>query len=326
VTNPSDGLSPGVSVLTTTYNRADVIGRAVDSVLAQEASAWEMVVIDNASTDGTAEVLAGYTDDRIRVVRVEPNRGCTGGRNVGLENARLEWFTFLDSDDCLVPSALSTLLAVPGTLQAHVDQVMCNCIDSQTGEFTGSGLDHDQWVDYGTMVSRVRGEFNAITRTSMIRGRRFNDKIQVEGIFWNQLSELRRYYIHRGLKVYSTARTDTESVRQETDIVSRYPEWVALLDDETGYLDGLARWAPRDYTALLFGMFRVFLLCGDKSRAQFVYARLRNAGLSRDLIKAKMGMTFGPGSLDALSRVALARRRCAQRLRPMKKAKESHRE
>ena len=235
-------LLPGVSVLTTTYDRADVLGRAIDSVLAQDTDLWELVVVDNGSLDGTQDLLARYDDPRIKKIRVDVNRGCTGGRNVCLDHITREWFTFLDSDDWLVPHALSTLLAVPERIDPAIDAITCNSIDSRTREFTGLGLDHDQWLDQRKVMQSCGGEFWGITKTSLLHGRRFNEKIQKEGILWFKLnSDARRYYIHEGLCIYNTDRGDRESARQAEDAVSCYPEYVAFIEEEREFLDAYKR-------------------------------------------------------------------------------------
>lgn len=300
-------LLPGVSVLTTTYNRANVLRRAIDSVLAQDIPCWELVIVDNGSTDGTQQLLATYRDDRIKVIRLEANRGCTGGRNVCLDHISREWFTFLDSDDACLPYALSTLLAVPEAIDRGIDAVECNCIDSQTGALTGLGLHHDQWLDQRTFVSVHHGEFWGITKTSLLDGYRFNDKIQMEALLWFRLNRTaKRYYIHQGLKVYSTECGDRESVRQAHDLVSCYPEHVALLDEESEYLEWCAEWAPDVYSKLLFRAFHVFLVSGDRPRTLSVYEGLRRKGLLKHRVVASLGLAFGPASIDGLLRVRQA--------------------
>ncbi len=88
---------PEMSIILPTYNRADTIMRAVDSVLKQTFEDWELVIIDDGSTDGTAEVVSGL-DRRIRVIRQE-NGGTYVARNRGLQECTGRLITFLDSDD-----------------------------------------------------------------------------------------------------------------------------------------------------------------------------------------------------------------------------------
>jgi glycosyltransferase involved in cell wall biosynthesis len=297
-------LEPGVSVLTTTYNRADVLGRAIDSVLAQDTDQWELVVVDNGSTDETQELLARYDHPRITKVLVEVNRGCTGGRNVCLDHIGREWFTFLDSDDRLVPHALSTLLAVPERVDPTIDAISCNSIDSETLEFTGMGLDHDQWLDQRTIMSQCGGEFWGITKTTLLGDRRFNEKIQKEGILWFKLDRIaRRYYIHQGLCIYNTARGDRESARQAGNEVSCYPEYVAFLEEEREFLEAYKECAPRKYSGLLFRAFTIFLAAGDRERAASVYRELCEVGRLKHRMVARVGLTLGPGAIDSLRRV-----------------------
>ena len=107
-------IMPEVSIILPTYNRADVIGRAVVSVLRQSMPDWELIVVDDGSTDGTLERLAGL-DGRIRLLR-QDNQGVYVARNTGLAAARAELITFLDSDDEWLPHFLEM---TTGFLRAH---------------------------------------------------------------------------------------------------------------------------------------------------------------------------------------------------------------
>ncbi len=86
-----------VSVVIPTYNRADLVGEAIESALGQTYSAREVIVVDDGSTDGTSAVLARY-GDAIRTVRTA-HRGCAAARNTGIGLARGAYLAFVDSDD-----------------------------------------------------------------------------------------------------------------------------------------------------------------------------------------------------------------------------------
>lgn len=109
--------SPEVSIILPTFNRLDVIGRAVASVILQTHADWELIVVDDGSTDGTLERLQGL-DPRLRLLR-QPNQGVYGARNTGLAAARGRWITFLDSDDAWMPHFLALTTAF---LRAHPDR------------------------------------------------------------------------------------------------------------------------------------------------------------------------------------------------------------
>jgi glycosyltransferase involved in cell wall biosynthesis len=89
--------TPEVSIVLPTYNRADTIGRAVDSVLRQTCEDWELIVVDDGSSDGTAERLEGR-DPRVRLLR-QANQGVYAARNAGIALGRGRFVAFLDSDD-----------------------------------------------------------------------------------------------------------------------------------------------------------------------------------------------------------------------------------
>jgi glycosyltransferase involved in cell wall biosynthesis len=90
---------PEVSVIIPVYNRAGVIGRAVESVLDQTYTSYELIVVDDHSTDATIQQLGNYADARMRVLEQPENRGANAARNRGLDAARGRWIAFLDSDD-----------------------------------------------------------------------------------------------------------------------------------------------------------------------------------------------------------------------------------
>jgi glycosyltransferase involved in cell wall biosynthesis len=103
-----DSPLPDISVIVSTYNRATQVGRAIESVLSQAAVSLELVVVDDGSTDGTPDVLAGVADPRLRCVQ-QRNQGLSASRNAGARAARGEWLLFLDDDDRLCEGALQAL-------------------------------------------------------------------------------------------------------------------------------------------------------------------------------------------------------------------------
>ncbi len=103
---------PLVSVVIPTYNRADLIRRAIDSVLSQSYQNWEIIVVDDNSQDRTAEVVQTIADgDRpIHYYRHPTNLGGSAARNTGIKEAQGEYIAFLDSDDVWLPQKLELQL------------------------------------------------------------------------------------------------------------------------------------------------------------------------------------------------------------------------
>jgi hypothetical protein len=106
--------APLVSVLVPCWNAAASIERALGSVLADPALSLECIVVDDASTDGTPDVVARLAerDPRVILVRQPANQGVSAARNRGLELVRGEWLTLLDADDRFVGGGLAQLLRV----------------------------------------------------------------------------------------------------------------------------------------------------------------------------------------------------------------------
>jgi glycosyltransferase involved in cell wall biosynthesis len=97
---------PLISVIIPTYNRQGFLLQAVESVFKQTFSDYELIVIDDGSTDGTGEGLKPY-ENRLQYIYRE-NRGVSAARNTGLQAARGDWIAFLDSDDYWLPAKLET--------------------------------------------------------------------------------------------------------------------------------------------------------------------------------------------------------------------------
>ncbi|KAF1079005.1 glycosyltransferase family 2 protein [Methanogenium sp. MK-MG] len=99
---------PKVSVVIPLYNKEPHIARALNSVLSQTVQDFEVIVVDDGSTDGGAEVVRSFDDQRIRLIQQE-NQGVSAARNWGIEAAEAELIAFLDADDEWLPGFLETI-------------------------------------------------------------------------------------------------------------------------------------------------------------------------------------------------------------------------
>ncbi|MBN1674484.1 MAG: glycosyltransferase [Kiritimatiellae bacterium] len=104
-------IPPRVSVIIPTYNRADFIGRAVDSVLGQRYPNVELIVVDDGSTDGTRARIAAAYGERVKYIGRE-NGGAPKARNEGFRASTGEFIHFLDSDDYLLPGSIEKKAAI----------------------------------------------------------------------------------------------------------------------------------------------------------------------------------------------------------------------
>ena len=104
----TDGL---VSIIMPSWNTARFIGESIQSVLAQTYTNWELLIVDDCSTDNTDEIVQPFlSDDRIKYFKNEKNCGAALTRNRAIREARGEWIAFLDSDDLWLPEKLERMI------------------------------------------------------------------------------------------------------------------------------------------------------------------------------------------------------------------------
>lgn len=118
-------MKPEISVIIPTYNRAHVLKRAMDSVLAQVGAELELIIVDDCSTDHTQDLVAGYTDERVKYIRMEQNGGPAKARNLGVTYAMGDYIAFQDSDDEWCPLKLQKQLQIFKTSQTDIGMVYC---------------------------------------------------------------------------------------------------------------------------------------------------------------------------------------------------------
>src|SRR5437879_5328746 len=105
------GAEPLVSVILPTYNRLRYLGGALESVRTQTYEHWELVVVDDGSTDGSGEYLARLVDRRVRLLSRSHTGSAAVARNSGIAMARGEYLAFLDDDDAWMPQKLERQMA-----------------------------------------------------------------------------------------------------------------------------------------------------------------------------------------------------------------------
>lgn len=230
-----------------TFNRAQSIERAVNSVINQTYKNFELILVDDGSTDNTVEILNRLTDPRIRIFRHEKNKGVTAAKNTGLKEIRGEWFTTFDSDDEMLPEALETMIGIPLYFDQNVTAVTCNCLDASSQTFRGKGLFEDQYLTVEKIMAGNNSDdfdFWGITKSSLLMGDLFNENLKgVEDALWYKIDDRAvRYYIHKPLSIIYTEGNDrisTSKYNFQADV-----KFYTHLVEESYYLNKLKKYNP----------------------------------------------------------------------------------
>ncbi len=138
-----------ISALIPTFNRRGYVQRAIQSILAQTVPVDEIIVVDDGSTDGTAEEIERGFGDRVRVIR-QANQGVAGARRRGVLEAKGDWVAFLDSDDEWTPDRNRILLEAIRKVPADVAWIFGN-----TQEITDAGVEFTQFGKHGLRVAEA---------------------------------------------------------------------------------------------------------------------------------------------------------------------------
>ncbi len=124
-----------ISVVIPLYNKEASIAQSLRSVLSQSYDDFEVVLVDDGSTDGSMSIVESMQDSRVRLIRQE-NGGPSKARNTGVKNAKGEWIVFLDADDELLPGALETFYSL-GEKHPNIEMFCCSSIYKCNGEQQG---------------------------------------------------------------------------------------------------------------------------------------------------------------------------------------------
>ncbi len=184
---------PEISVLITTYNVAGYIARTVESVLAQTGVSFEVVIVDDGSSDGTWEIVCALDDPRITAIQMEQNAGPSGARNRAIDTARGEWLAILDGDDVFLPGRLERMRNLAATAAADIvvdnQLVMREADGGQSPMFEASALAAEGVLSVASFIrhnvdfscGHGYGYFKPLLRAAFLRehGLRYRETIRI---------------------------------------------------------------------------------------------------------------------------------------------------
>lgn len=208
-----------VSAVMPTYNGAAYLRAALDSVLAQTFTDWELIVIDDGSQDETAEILAAYRDPRIRVRRLSAHSGRAAARNAGLDLVTGRFVAMCDSDDISLPHRFATQVSF---LDRHpeVDVVSGHMLVFDDRSAPRRSITFPE--DPADIHQRFRtGKMGVVHAASMLRARCFT----AFGRYREELERAEDFEFFRRIHPFCTFRTLPEVLLLYRHEVTRTPWW-----------------------------------------------------------------------------------------------------
>lgn len=272
--------NPLISVIMPTYNRANSLERAIQSVLEQTYKNIDVIVVDDGSSDNTGEVLKKFEkDQRVRIFTHKKNKGVCAAKNTGFNNILGEWFFITDSDDELLPTALEELIRIPVEVDPEVNQVTCNIIDFETNKFLGFGFDEDQYWDEEAIYSKTKGEFAGLIKTSLLGNDRLNENVVGrEGMLWAKIrSRSNGYYIHKGLYIVHK-EGDDRVCKQMSDfsIEKKANEYKEIKDDHL-YWEIMEKYSINTFLNQCIRGMIIPMAAKDKSTSRVYSERIKKS-------------------------------------------------
>ena len=245
--------APKVSVIMANYNGARFLRAAIGSLLRQTLPSWELIFVDDGSTDASVAVAerAASADPRITVIRQPANRGPGAARNRALELARGEWIAVFDSDDLMMPQRLELLVRRADEDNAALvadDQLLFSDAGGKPRRFLKNGLGlAPRWIDLAALIKSTKlysfnpdfGYLKPLVRASVIKRlhARYNERLRI-GEDYNFLArilaeghQLRLYPLltylyrkHESSVSYRMSDADIRALIEADDFLFRRPD------------------------------------------------------------------------------------------------------
>ena len=167
-------MQPLVSIIIPVFNSAETIHRSLNSVLKQTYKNFEIIIIDDCSTDSTINIIQTYDDKRINILKHSENKGASYARNTGIKNSKGEYLAFLDSDDEWLPNKLAEQMQLFNT-NKHIAIVTCNCtFKDQNNKVAYHSYDNAPPVS-GAQAWKTLLQYSFIATPSVILNKAYTD-------------------------------------------------------------------------------------------------------------------------------------------------------
>lgn len=267
---------PLFSVVIPMYNREKLIGRVIQSCLDQTYTDFEIVIVDDASTDGSVSVVRNYKDPRIRLIKHEENCERLISRNHGAAAARGQWIIWLDSDDELLPHAMEIMKKRIAELPSDV-MGMCFRCQLESGFISPESPYLDEIWDYRKYIEWLErhvgkwSEYMPVTQRQVSLSVKFPEDREYSGELQFHLDFFHR---HRAractdiLRIYHLDATNNTWITNSDRVINASP----VRANRSAHIirkhgEALSMWAPKTYALLLSTTIVQYLLARERFNA-----------------------------------------------------------
>lgn len=259
-----------ISIVTPTYNRSDLIERAIVSILNQTYSNFEMIIVDDASNDNTSDIVNAYiSDSRIKFIQLPINRGVNVARNIGIENisADADVVTFLDSDDEFFPDALEKMCE---TLNNHpqINSFRFG-VKYDNGSLASNSSYENKTIDFNDFIKDIFliGEWVCTYRISIINnGFKYNEEVSAfEIISYIGLAiHEKQFFSQNFVRIYHTGHESISNEKMSSSkIKNSLKAYIIILNL---YGEHIARVNKKIYGRYLYIISYFYMLNGQKKK------------------------------------------------------------
>ena len=165
-----------ISVIIPTYNRGNLIGNSIKSVLNQTYKNFEVIVVDDGSTDKTKEVVDIFKDERIKYIKLSQNTGASNARNIGIKNSNGKYISFQDSDDIYYPDKLETQFKNIINKKSNLDFCKIKVIYNDKYKLIYPNIGQEKSISNGNIFNELISKGNFISTQAMLVEKNFISK------------------------------------------------------------------------------------------------------------------------------------------------------
>jgi len=301
-------INPYFSVVIPMYNRARFIARALNSCLSQDFTDFEIIVVDDGSSDGSADVVRGCTDSRVKLVCHEMNRGVCPARNTGVAAASGEWVVYLDSDDELLPGALATMHRRMSEVSSAVGKVCFMCrLDS--GELTPQPPLKDEIWDYVAYLRWTEAHANSISETlPCVRRTTFQSVRCPDDRMWNSIYhyDLATFFLTRAcpdvVRLFHSDAEDRLTSPSTSRALRNAPDRLRGTEEILArHGDAFSKWAPTVLLGHLAKLATLYFLRGQRLQGlRYALRGMRRSPASPKFYAIVALGLLGPGALVSI--------------------------